>query len=253
MEKIVLPLLLCPVLSFLGYRCMKVARYWAHGLSLKFIEWDELNIFTYKPGDFHKRNKKIKKKTFEDLINRYSRGEDLTKYPFGKIICEFANDNSKGVKNLNARVDHCMDWLLRLYVGQQQEPPEDYDETAAKLPRGLRMVFTVDTLEREVNNGGFSQYFENTRGVVAKICLEDLAKLGAKHSYQLLKTAIERVESSKPSRRPSRETHEKGEVFADGDMYEGLDDLSKAFWKNPDLIDDLFLKYVKEHPEDFKT
>ena len=61
---------------------------------------------------------------------------------------------------------------------------------AALAPRE-RMFHDVDQLDREVNNGGFAQYFTNSAGQNAHEALEALKFIGAKKVAKLLDEAID--------------------------------------------------------------
>ncbi len=205
------------------------------------------NIFTAKSASFDRRKNIIPRLSFEDLVQRYSKGEDLLAYPFEKLIAQFAF----GYENKKMGVDDCMEWLLILYAQQEKG-----NETEDNIPIGLKAIYSINKLDGEINNGGFSQYFENTRflesqGAMAKACLEALELMGSYKTKKLLEIAIERIEKAGNSRPPAWENHKPGKVFTEGSMYKGLDDLDKMHYTQRENLGALYLQRVKDHPEDF--
>lgn len=65
-----------------------------------------------------------------------------------------------------------------------------WDKDYGTLPELHRFILGIDTLEREVNNGGFSQYFSNTEGRQAPDLAEALQKVGAPKTAALVQRAL---------------------------------------------------------------
>jgi hypothetical protein len=209
-------------------------------------------IFQKKSVSNRWGDKTISRKIFEELIKRYAAGEDLSQYPFEKIIAEAAFVTPLGEKKRKLDADDCMLEVLRIYAFQQSRTSDHYSQAVTQMTPGVRMIFNVEKLSMEVNNGGFSQYFENTRNLLSSMCLEDLKRLGAKETLKLLETAMERIEAAEAKRPPAWETHKVGQVFDYSPIYEGLGDLDNIFYRKlNESLDKLYLKYLKEHPADF--
>lgn len=54
-----------------------------------------------------------------------------------------------------------------------------------------RIVLAIEGLEREVNNGGYSQFFTNSSGEFAPIIVESLLRIGCLENAKIAQRAIE--------------------------------------------------------------
>jgi hypothetical protein len=94
----------------------------------------------------------------------------------------------------------------------------------------------IDGLERDVNNGGFNQYFFNASGKNCYATLDQLKKSGKLKTADLLETAINTVNTDKLTKKEliivivNRELKslDNNEVIAI------LDSLDQMFFKYPD-------------------
>ena len=59
------------------------------------------------------------------------------------------------------------------------------------MSEGFQMVYSTTTLETQVNNGGFNQFFHNPSGQYAEMALRSLKLIGAIEYYEILQKAIE--------------------------------------------------------------
>lgn len=63
-------------------------------------------------------------------------------------------------------------------------------EGLAGLTEAEQTVFCIAGLERDVNNGGFAQFFSNSAGGYARETIEALRRIGAQHTAGLLEQAV---------------------------------------------------------------
>ncbi len=68
-------------------------------------------------------------------------------------------------------------------------PRYDRDGFAALTP-AEQVAYCVDALEREVNNGGFEQFFWNSSGDTAHETVEALQAIGANNAASIVREAI---------------------------------------------------------------
>jgi hypothetical protein len=66
-----------------------------------------------------------------------------------------------------------------------------YNSKAHLLPTHWRMIYTLLTLDSQVNNGGFHQFFTNTGGRFDEFLVDDLRSLGPTPFLQLVETAFD--------------------------------------------------------------
>src|SRR5690349_17537249 len=68
------------------------------------------------------------------------------------------------------------------------------------LSEAEKVVFCLDKLEQEVNNGGFEQYFRNASGDNAVVTPAALRTLGASQVASIVEKALELFPNQQPSR-----------------------------------------------------
>ena len=94
----------------------------------------------------------------------------------------------------------------------------------AKLSDGEKTAFLVDQLEREVNNGGFSQFFLNSSGDHARETPEALRAIGASQMAVIVEEALVPFGSTGPS--PHQE--------ARGEQLDELGEEAETVWSECD-------------------
>lgn len=139
-------------------------------------------------------------------------------------------------------------------------PPEG--AILAKLPRGIRVGYTLCMLISEVGNGGFYQWFTNSSGRIAYETLDDLRLIGAVKYVHVVEQAIrlnERLEAKHPSYKQRWEERPESccnsernvEFWADVDasFMPEFDRLSSEIYtlEDTDPVWTPFAKYVREH------
>jgi hypothetical protein len=117
---------------------------------------------------------------------------------------------------------------------------------------GLRpaeqVVFCIDGLEREVNNGGFEQFFINSPGEYATQTESALRTIGARHTAALVTQAIA-VFPDGPSPDHDRRA-EQVDALPD-EALALLDSLTAEFVEYRDDLSGLVRAYVAQHQGDF--
>lgn len=78
------------------------------------------------------------------------------------------------------------------YFTHKLRQGDNYGEVSFKnMPKQLQVVWLVNELEMEVNNGGYLQFFTNASGRYADETLEALELIGATYNRELLKNAYD--------------------------------------------------------------
>ena len=126
----------------------------------------------------------------------------------------------------------------------------DYGEDISKLTEPQKVLLFVENLEREVNNGGFNQFYFNSSGDYAHETLDGLKTIGANKMVDILMKANsvwpnQTVPKDRTERQNIQETIEEQ---ADP-VWEQCDN---DFYEYPDDIAGLLLEYVKKHKADFE-
>ncbi len=124
-----------------------------------------------------------------------------------------------------------------------------WGEKMENLSNLQKCFYFNQNLEREINNGGFSQYFFNSSGDYALETIESLNLIGANKTAKILEKAIAQFPESKvPIDKVLREEileqiEEKANI-----VWEQLDD---EFVKYDDDLNSLNLEFVKKNLDSF--
>lgn len=118
------------------------------------------------------------------------------------------------------------------------------------LTAAEKVAYCVDALEREVNNGGFEQYFFNSSGDTAVEAESALEAIGAHRAAALLREAS----AAFPGGVPDRDADRRGVWIANApdDVRARWNELSAEFQAYPDDITTLMRAYVEGHREGFR-
>lgn len=160
------------------------------------------------------------------------------------------------------------DWFKkRRYddVDDEELPDEDYEidnfvvdmfeAVALKCADGDRMealnaheriFYIVQTLEQEVNNGGFSQFFYNSSGDFANELVDAFTTIGAHKTAAICKKALSAFRDVVPTDRTQREAL-LDRMHCDK-LWEKCDD---AFYEYADDLESLNRAYILAHPDSF--
>ena len=125
----------------------------------------------------------------------------------------------------------------------------EYGEALEKLSESQKVFYYNQELEREINNGGFNQYFYNLSGDYAHQTIISLRQINAIKTAAILQLAIDQFPNSiVPKDQSERwEILEKIEEKA-AEVWEQLD---KGFLEYEDNLYDLNIEFVKQHRSSF--
>lgn len=130
-------------------------------------------------------------------------------------------------------------------VRRVHETPEGF----AGLRAEEQTYFAVGCLVGEVYNGGFDQFFSSSSGAYYSIALNGLRSLGATASTALLRQAKHVLFGDRPVPLDRQERLALMTTSNDGSTLESqqLDAVDKAFWADPDKLDERSKAYAFEH------
>jgi len=125
--------------------------------------------------------------------------------------------------------------------------PDDFGELIlialdqfATLPRSTQVACCVHSLEAEVNNDGFEQFFTNSSRLFVPQTLEALAEIGASKTSAILEKA---VTVAYANGFPANQ-NEHDEIEESDSVYAALSRLDDAFLAYEDPITDLVNQYL---------
>jgi hypothetical protein len=125
----------------------------------------------------------------------------------------------------------------------------DYGDDFAKLTEHQKLFYLNQNLEREINNGGFNQYFCNSSGDTAHETILSLKAIGADKTADILQKAIDQF----PNKAVPKDRDERTEIVEQ--IEEVADkvwrDLDQKFYEYEDDLNTLNIEYVKKHKDFF--
>jgi hypothetical protein len=131
------------------------------------------------------------------------------------------------------------------WVGVRHE----YD-SVRRLSPGLRMLWSTDVVDGEIQNGGFNQLFWNRYDLYAADAIEGFRLIGAEEHARLVEDALKGFEEERPRLEPF---YAEGtlEAFSKSCEHTGLEGL-EAEWLFQGLdFRAKRLSYIRAHPEEF--
>jgi hypothetical protein len=132
--------------------------------------------------------------------------------------------------------------------------PKDYSkmyETVVSFSKGQQVIYAIWRLAAEVNNGGFNQYYFNSRGQYSKLTPDALRLVNADRFADLAERAnkIFEVENEKIAK------HQDGTLEGFSKSYEDnpLNDLDKEFYHldQYDALDKLQIQFIRANKSEF--
>jgi len=118
------------------------------------------------------------------------------------------------------------------------------------LSAAERVAYCVDALEREVNNGGFEQFFGNSSGDTAAETDAALQAIGAAQAASLLQSATSLFPNGAPPRDPD-ERVEAIDALSD-EARSKWGELDARFCAYPDDLTSLMRRFVIAHRSEFR-
>lgn len=125
-----------------------------------------------------------------------------------------------------------------------------YGDEIDTLTPSQRYFYLNQSLEREVNNGGFDQYFLNSSGDNAHDTLDSLKAIGASRTVALLQRAIDVFPDSKVP----KDREERGNILQNQlppSAREQWNELDEAFFAYEDDLNSLNLAFVRANIGEF--
>ena len=123
----------------------------------------------------------------------------------------------------------------------------EYGDAMEKLNEHERLFYITQTLEQEVNNGGFSQYFYNSSGNFANEVVDAFTRIGALKTAEICKKAVAVFNGQVPVDRDEREN-----LLESLDCEDIFDECDNAFYDYEDDLEALNYAYIMNHRKFFR-
>ncbi|MBO9659735.1 MAG: DMP19 family protein [Chitinophagaceae bacterium] len=124
-----------------------------------------------------------------------------------------------------------------------------YGDELDRLTESQKMFYFNQVVEREVNNGGFDQYFYNSSGAFAHQTVESLTAIGAESTAGILIHAIMCFPGGKVPEDDEARRELLGKMSQDN--LDVLEQLDQSFFAYEDDLNELNMAYVRRNREFF--
>jgi len=126
----------------------------------------------------------------------------------------------------------------------------EYGDKIDRLNESQKVLLIVENLEREINNGGFNQYYFNSSGNYANETIDALNKIGANKTAEIVEKANSEFKNGTvPKDRVERQNElelieEKAE--------ENWNKCDYEFYEYQDNLTELLIAFVYKNKADFE-
>ncbi|MHA7863599.1 DMP19 family protein [Flagellimonas marinaquae] len=144
---------------------------------------------------------------------------------------------------------------LLYYFTHKLRQAGNYSEASFRnMPKQLQVVWLINELEAEVNNGGYLQFFTNSSGRYVDETIEALNLIGATYHHQLLLSAVEivlkhnentQVLNEKLSSKTMHQIFDFSELYENDELQGELNELDKAFYLYKEKLSKLKMEYFE--------
>ena len=135
---------------------------------------------------------------------------------------------------------------VHLRLGANVEPRD-----LVALPAGIRAIYTTWTVDAEVLNGGFNQFFFNRDGALAGEALAGYELLGAEDYADVMRAAIATYEAERDQL--SRFHNERTlDAFSESYKHTELGGIDQRYYALGDAIYSVWAARVRDRPDLFR-
>jgi len=124
-----------------------------------------------------------------------------------------------------------------------------YGDDMDKLTEQQKQFYYNQCLEREINNGGFNQYFFNSSGDFANKTVQSLQTIGANKTADILQKAIDQFPNSNVPEERTERQEILDQIQETADLV--WEELDQKFFTYEDDLNTLNIEFVKKHKDKF--
>jgi hypothetical protein len=112
-----------------------------------------------------------------------------------------------------------------------------------------RIILAVEALEREVNNGGYGQFFVNSSREYSPIIINALHRIDCPKVAEITEEALNIVQKI-----PMTDDEiENGTWIENDDRHEALNECDELFFEYPESIDERLFAFIKANRDKIKS
>ncbi len=160
---------------------------------------------------------------------------------------ELRSDGEAAVTDPLWEITNPNDFVVALMEHLERKTQNGRD--LSSLSAAERVVYVTQTLEMEVNNGGFSQFFWNSSGDYANEVVSAYQALGAEKTAGICRRALDAFGRDLPADRAERE--EMLDELLNDEISGILDECDRSFYAYEENLAELTYRYASENREAF--
>jgi hypothetical protein len=126
----------------------------------------------------------------------------------------------------------------------------DYGAKIERLNASQKTFLLIENLEREVNNGGFDQFYFNSSGDFANETISALEEIGAYKTAEIVRTANSELKNGNVPKNQT-ERQKQQEIIRENAI-ETWNKCDEQFYRYEEDLSSLLIKFVRNHKQDFK-
>ncbi|NJK97501.1 MAG: DMP19 family protein [Bacteroidales bacterium] len=139
---------------------------------------------------------------------------------------------------------------ILIAIDEYLNEKSEYCEKIDKLNESQKTFIIIENLEREINNGGFNQFYYNSSGDFSHETIDALIKIGANKTAEIVTKANSQFPDNKvPKDRTERQVILEQIEEKANEIWESCDN---DFYKYEDKIGGLLIEFVKANKTDFE-
>ena len=162
----------------------------------------------------------------------------------------FANCNSQKAFNLEKILKIEKRHFIVMEIDDYLNNKSEYGEKIEKLNSSQQTFLFVENLEREINNGGFNQFYFNSSGAFSQETVFALLEIGAEITADIVKNANAEFKSvTVPKDRSERQNELE---LIEEKAAENWNKYDSEFYKYQDDLTELLIKFVIKNKTEFK-
>ncbi|WP_299385383.1 DMP19 family protein [uncultured Lacinutrix sp.] len=162
----------------------------------------------------------------------------------------FANANAQSEFDLEKVLKIERRDMIVMEIDSYLNEKSEYGENIEKLNSKQRTFLFVENLEREINNGGFNQFYFNSSGDFSQETVNALLEIGAEKTAEIVKKANSEFKSGTV---PKNRTERQNELeLIEGKAEENWNKCDSEFYKYQDNLTELLIAFVIKNKSEFK-
>ncbi len=140
--------------------------------------------------------------------------------------------------------------MIVMEIDSYLNEKSEYGEKIKKLNSSQRTFLFVENLEREINNGGFNQFYFNSSGDFSQETVTALLEIGANKTAEIVKRANSEFKNGTV---PKERTERQNELeLIEEKAEENWNNCYSEFYKYQENITELLISFVLKNKSDFE-